>query len=337
MSFYGDGIRWWIGIVEEVGNDVPRLGRAKVRIYGVHAGSSELPTADLPYATCLVPTTEHGTSGFGANPNLMVGAQVMGMFLDGPDSQLPVIFGSIPKVELPSQEQVSEIAEVLSSDDPVAPYTGRNINDAYIQKVSMNLGSTKLARSWKFFRNTGWGPVAIAAMLGNFMVECGGTTDLIVDVEVDDRGKPAKGIAMWRSNKTGTGRYEQLDKFAESRNSTWEDLETQLRFVNHEFETQANYYDPKDFNSVTDVGHATVFFQHKYENPEFEGGLTEKELNALPEAEKEERYSEYTIYNERVFVKSHEKRRIDFATEIYKELTEKEHQNIVNEIIESQA
>ena len=78
-NFYGDQMRWWIGIVEEVGNDIPRLGRAKVRIYGIHADATEISTADLPYAQVLIPTTEGGVSGIGQNSNLIVGAQVFGI------------------------------------------------------------------------------------------------------------------------------------------------------------------------------------------------------------------------------------------------------------------
>ena len=265
----------------------------------------------------------------------MVGAQVMGMFLDGADSQLPVIFGSIPKIELPSQEQVIEITKNLSSEISVAPYTGRNINDAYIQNISFNVGSSDLAKSWKFFRDSGWTSTATAAMLGNFMVECGGTTDLIVDKEVNDNGEPAKGIAMWR-----TTRNRALDIFAQGENSTWNVLETQLKFVNYEFATEANYYDPKDFNSVTDLGHSVVFFQHKYERPAYVGGWTKAQLNSsfldLNLNLGEKRYSEYTIYGKRVFERLKEKERIDFAQEIYTNFTEKEYENLAKEIIESQ-
>ena len=56
QSFYGDTMRWFIGVVEEVGSDVPRLGRVKVRIHGVHADASLISVADLPYAQVLIPT-----------------------------------------------------------------------------------------------------------------------------------------------------------------------------------------------------------------------------------------------------------------------------------------
>ena len=49
-EFYGDSFRWFIGVVEERSSDQPRLGRVKVRLYGIHGNREEIPVADLPYA-----------------------------------------------------------------------------------------------------------------------------------------------------------------------------------------------------------------------------------------------------------------------------------------------
>ena len=35
-GFYGDVMRWWVGVVEEIATDIDKLGKVKVRIYGVH-------------------------------------------------------------------------------------------------------------------------------------------------------------------------------------------------------------------------------------------------------------------------------------------------------------
>lgn len=97
MNFYGDNFRWWYGVVINTAADPMRLGRALVRIYGIH--SDDIPDAKLPWASVVVPTTEGGVSGIGQNPGLKPGARVVGFFLDGEGSQFPVIFGSIPGVE----------------------------------------------------------------------------------------------------------------------------------------------------------------------------------------------------------------------------------------------
>ena len=98
-SFYGDDVRWFIGRVVD-NNDPLRLGRLRVRIYGIHSGSTEsIPEYALPWAQVVIPVTEEGSTGYGSNPAILPSAQVFGIFLDGKDSQLPLVIGSIPKIE----------------------------------------------------------------------------------------------------------------------------------------------------------------------------------------------------------------------------------------------
>ena len=97
--FYGDHSRWFIGLVIDV-NDPLKLDRVKVRIQGIHTPDTTLiPNADLPWAQVAIPVTEGGSSGLGANSSLKPRAQVYGIFLDGRNSQLPLVIGSIPKIE----------------------------------------------------------------------------------------------------------------------------------------------------------------------------------------------------------------------------------------------
>lgn len=106
MHYYGDDMRWFVGTVAN-NLDPQELGRVQVRIYGIHSkAESDLPLADLPWASCVVPTTEGGTSGIGRMPQLQPGAQVVGFFLDGKLSQVPLIVGSIPRIEIPSPAQM---------------------------------------------------------------------------------------------------------------------------------------------------------------------------------------------------------------------------------------
>ena len=97
--FYGDETRWFIGRVVD-NNDPLYLGRVKVRIYGIHTGSTQdIPEYALPWAQVVLPVTEEGTTGYGNNPAILPTAQVFGIFLDGKESQLPLVIGSIPKIE----------------------------------------------------------------------------------------------------------------------------------------------------------------------------------------------------------------------------------------------
>ena len=98
-DYYGDNFRWFIGVVVS-NNDPLKLDRVRVRIHGIHSESTtDIPDEDLPWAQVNIPVTEDGSSGLGTNSQLKNRAQVFGIFLDGKDSQMPLVLGSIPKLE----------------------------------------------------------------------------------------------------------------------------------------------------------------------------------------------------------------------------------------------
>ena len=98
-DYYGDDTRWFLGDVVSV-DDPIQLGRLQVRIYRIHTSSERLiPNDDLPWAQPLMPITEGGVNGLGINTGIQVGARVFGIFLDGKNSQDPMVFGSLPKYE----------------------------------------------------------------------------------------------------------------------------------------------------------------------------------------------------------------------------------------------
>lgn len=96
MNFYGDNIRWFIGTVVDLG-DPTTMGRIKVRVIGVHGDS--IKDEDLPWAQTVVPINEGGTKELGNALGIQVDARVFGIFMDGKDSQMPLILGSMPKYE----------------------------------------------------------------------------------------------------------------------------------------------------------------------------------------------------------------------------------------------
>lgn len=87
---------WWLGVVEDI-NDPEKLGRVRVRVFGYHTEKlGELSTEQLFWAQVVQPTTSAAISGIGSSPTgLLAGSHVVGFFLDGEDSQVPVIMGSI--------------------------------------------------------------------------------------------------------------------------------------------------------------------------------------------------------------------------------------------------
>ena len=99
LEYYGDQTRWFLGEVVNIKDDPLQIGRVRVKIFGVYDGVEK--DEDLPWAQIVVPTIT-GVHSYGDNPvgqylGLLVGTHVFGMFLDGKDSQLPLVLGSLPK------------------------------------------------------------------------------------------------------------------------------------------------------------------------------------------------------------------------------------------------
>ena len=92
-----NGFFWFTGVVEDR-QDPQYLGRVRVRCIGLHTDDKiELPTSDLPWAQCILPTTAASISGLGQSPSFLVeGTWVFGYFRDGESGQEPVVLGSIP-------------------------------------------------------------------------------------------------------------------------------------------------------------------------------------------------------------------------------------------------
>ena len=97
----------YIGVIEDR-NDPLKLGRCKVRVIGLHTHEvSKLPTADLPWAIPMQPTTSAALSGIGTTPlGLVEGTNVIVMFQDE-DKQFPIILGSIGGIPQSTSTDVS--------------------------------------------------------------------------------------------------------------------------------------------------------------------------------------------------------------------------------------
>ena len=99
MAFLGiSEFKHFVGVVEDR-FDPEKLGRLRVRVLGVHTSNkNKIATADLPWASCVLPTTSAGISGLGQSPSFIVeGAWVWGYFRDGNGlMQEMVIVGTLP-------------------------------------------------------------------------------------------------------------------------------------------------------------------------------------------------------------------------------------------------
>ena len=117
------------GIVEDR-QDPHKVGRVRVRCLGYHSDSIQtLPTADLPWAQCALPTTAGGISGLGQSPTFLVkGTWVHGFFRDGEQAQQPVVLGVLP----------GRPTEYSSRYYSKAGYDGSGIYPKYINETDTN-------------------------------------------------------------------------------------------------------------------------------------------------------------------------------------------------------
>ena len=119
-----DGFVWFTGVVEDR-NDPSKLGRVRVRCLGYHTESLEdLPTADLPWAHVMHPTTDPSMQGLGNSPSFLVeGSWVIGFFLDAVEKQQPLIIGSLPGIP-------KDVADHTKGFND--PRSGQSTQDDYI-------------------------------------------------------------------------------------------------------------------------------------------------------------------------------------------------------------
>lgn len=268
-EFYGDNVRWFIGVVEDV-NDPLRLGRVRVRIRGIHTSNQDdIQTTDLPWAQAVVPTTEGGVSGIGRAPAMQPGAEVFGLFLDGQASQLPLVLGSILRVESGTavQQAGDGAADRLnrsqepSSTPPGAGTTGaRNSIEPSDQATLGSEGNTNAERAFNFFVAYGFTPQQAAGIVGNLMQESGPSLDTGIESAGTER---SFGIAQWNA---GAGRFQQLEEFAGDLGRDWRELDVQLRFIIWELETYP-YLGIAQLRAARTIEAAVAAFEEKFERP----------------------------------------------------------------------
>lgn len=138
-------------------------------------------------------------------------------------------------------------------------------------------GNDNAEKAFKFFTGKGLSNAAAAGIIGNLSAESG------IDPSKEQYGGgPGRGIAQWEIG----GRFDSLQEFAQSHGKEWNDLETQLEFLNSELETDdmdqrmsgaiapsnfdATGYGPvpgglSGFKKLDDYKHATAAFEAAFE------------------------------------------------------------------------
>jgi len=253
-TFYGDNNRWFVGKVISV-EDPLEQGRVRVRIFGVHPENlNDVKEADLPWAQIMTPITEGGVSGIGTTTGIKRGSQVFGIFFDGKESQLPVVFGSIPRFEFreSTEEQVTEKATVQPS-----------VNDAQKRAI----GSSNAEKAFNYFLSKGFTEKQSAGILGNLIVESNVDPLAINDTERKDGSiEGSYGIAQWNP-APGAQRYQELLVWCGINNRDVSLLETQLDYIIYELNLRSTYYELHRLKAAETIEDAVAAFE-RYEKPE---------------------------------------------------------------------
>jgi hypothetical protein len=131
-NFGGEGFKWFIGVVEDR-NDPLQQGRVRVRAYGIHPEQKALaPTDTLPWAIVLMPGTSPSLKRGGISATgLQLNSTVVGFFLDGNETTMPVVFGVMP-----GKDDISLLAIGQQSLNKQA--TGPEPQSAYRAKYPFN-------------------------------------------------------------------------------------------------------------------------------------------------------------------------------------------------------
>lgn len=284
-NFYGDNFRWFIARVID-NKDPDKLGRVQIHIRGIHSPNQEdIAQGALPWASTVLPTTEGGTSGIGKIPQLLPGALVFGVFLDGRSSQLPMVIGHLNQVESPTLQQKRRAAlnqaapnidlgvnagvdgttvrSILKNLDVNNPNTYSDVFDPR-NTVEGTTGQKRLA-AMIFFTDNGYSSTQAAGMVGNLEAESGFNTTVVSSIV----GEQSQGIAQW--NPAG-GRLQDLKLFAKNNGYDWRNFTVQLQFViyelnNYSYLGKAKLRKCTKFTGGKDNNSSTWIFMKWYERP----------------------------------------------------------------------
>jgi hypothetical protein len=126
-------------------HDPHQSGRVKVRIYGRHDDTTNIPDDALPWAQVVQPVTSAANGRMGTAPvGLVVGSRVFGQWADA-DHQLPIILGAVGRAGDPVEGQTTGGAPTIdtatgsippgSQGNPNNPYTTLNENRVSISDI----------------------------------------------------------------------------------------------------------------------------------------------------------------------------------------------------------
>mgnify|MGYP000309446691 CR=1 FL=1 len=300
QKYWGDDPRFFLGRVI-TGGDPAAMGRYKVRIFGIHDDNAKISNEDLPWAQCVIPATEPGVSGIGEVPQLSDNAFVYGMFLDGKNSQTPLIIGSIVTTQIPSMIQQTDPSSGSSfksyggitgsfivggpaNENDFENISGNQefMHDETILTDALNMPGTDIEEKiYNSLLEGGLSGAAVCGLMGNFRYESGpnasrsSTFDVYRGgpwneaVNANDRGMPAFGLAQWRNDRWQSASYpgSGIVPWAERNGLSWRALSTQCKWVIWELNHKESSTGSK-LSKVSNPADAAYIVCRYYERPQ---------------------------------------------------------------------
>jgi len=132
-----EGFKWFFGTVEDR-DDPLKLGRCRVRVEMIHdvENTKKISTSNLPWAVTIMPLISASYKEVGLAPvGPILGTTVFGFYMDGEESQLPVIMGTIPGIP-DKKHDVKDLAREI--DTLNKSFLGPEPQSAYRAKYPYN-------------------------------------------------------------------------------------------------------------------------------------------------------------------------------------------------------
>ena len=224
-EFYGDNTRWFMARVIDAAPPAGLEGRVRVRIFGIHSDNvNDIPQADLPWAQVMNPSNSYGVSGLGVNTMIQANALVFGVFLDGVNSQLPLVLGSLPQIEYPTSVQAESRQDIASN--PFAYDFFQSNSQVQDPKFygSQNTGAESAANVARFFIDNG--------MTAKQGASVAGVLQSISGLSPTNTG----GIAGYPIDTPRYARFQAYCSRLKPQKDT-QSMDVQLMFVMHELHT----------------------------------------------------------------------------------------------------
>ena len=230
-EYYGDDFRWFVATVVDNSPPYGYEGRIQIRIHGIHSREiNDIPQNDLPWAQVMTPSDTYGGSGMGTHCQILPGTLVFGMFLDGVHSQLPMVMGSLPRVEYPTATQASGRTDIATNPFTyVFQQSNAQLQDPlfYNQREHNDTSPLPPADVARFFIDNGLNAKQASSMTG-----------VLQEISNIDPTNTANGygIAGWQPGTPRYARFVAYTKRLEPSRSI-ADFEAQMIYVMHELKT----------------------------------------------------------------------------------------------------